>query len=301
MSGQKSYADWIAVDWGTSNFRAWAMRSDGAVLDKVDSPDGMSGLQQAEFEPTLIKHIEQWLGSTKTPVIACGMVGSRQGWQEAPYLTVPTQPCSELISCSAKDSRISMHILPGIKQDQPPDVMRGEETQIAGFLADQPEFDGVICLPGTHTKWVHISAKEVVSFQTFMTGETFALLSKQSVLRHSVMTKDWDQSAFLEAASDCLSRPEAIAAKLFQIRAGHLLNNTEPAVSKAKLSGLLIGAELAASKPYWLGRDVALLGAPELNTLYAATLKAQGVQSQSYTGDDATLKGLIAAYKDLIS
>lgn len=301
MSGQKSYADWIAVDWGTSNLRAWAMGPNGEIKDKIDSPKGMAGLAQSEFEPTLLSHIEQWLGSDKTPVIACGMVGSRQGWSEAPYQAVPAQPCTALSPCSAIDNRIEMHILPGLKQTNPADVMRGEETQIAGFLADYPDFDGVLCMPGTHTKWVHISAKEVVSFQTIITGELFALLSNKSVLRHSVTTDDWDQDAFLSATSETLSRPESLAAKLFHIRASHLLEDTEPSVSKAKLSGLLIGTELAATKPYWLGREVAIIGAPALNKLYGAALAAQGVMTQICTGDDATLKGLIAAYKELIS
>lgn len=301
MSGQKSYADWIAVDWGTSNMRAWAMRADGTVLDKILSDKGMGGLTQDQFEPTLISNVEQWLGSTVTPVIACGMVGSRQGWSEAPYGSVPTQPCLALSPCATMDNRISIHILPGVKQDSPADVMRGEETQIAGYLARNPDFDGVLCMPGTHTKWVHISAKEIVSFQTFMTGETFALLSENSVLRHSVTTSDWDQEAFLASVSDALARPESLAARLFNIRASHLLNDTQASVSKAKLSGTLIGAELAAAKPYWLGREVALIGDPALNRLYAEALKAQGVTPQSHVGDDATLEGLIAAYKDLIS
>ena len=179
--------------------------------------------------------------------------------------------------------------------------MRGEETQIAGFLADHPDFDGILCMPGTHTKWVHISAKEIVSFQTFMTGETFALLSENSVLKHSVATKNWDQDTFMEAVDKTLSRPESLAAQLFQIRASDLLDGTQAAVSKAKLSGALIGAELAAAKPYWLGRDVAIIGDPRLNDLYASALKAQGLDPQDYTGDDTTLKGLTAAYKDLIS
>lgn len=301
MSGHKSYADWIAVDWGTSNLRAWAMRRDGGVLDKIQSSNGMGGLTQEQFEPTLISNIEQWLGSSETPVIACGMVGSRQGWSEAPYRSVPTQPCATLSHCKTTDNRISMYILPGIKQDHPADVMRGEETQIAGYLAQNPDFDGVLCMPGTHTKWVHISAKEIVSFQTFMTGETFALLAENSVLRHSVTTDDWDQDAFLESASDALSRPESLAARLFNIRASHLLNDTQASVSKSKLSGTLIGIELAAAKPYWLGREVALIGDPALNRLYAEALKAHGVTPQTHIGDDATLKGLVAAYKDLIS
>lgn len=299
MSGAAAYADWIAVDWGTSNLRAWAMTADGQVKDQAQSGDGMSGLAPDAFEPALLSLVEPWLGGGETPVIACGMVGSRQGWCEAPYRAAPCTALGALSPCQTKDARISMHILPGIKQEKSPNVMRGEETQIAGFLADNSGFDGVLVLPGTHTKWVHISAEEIVSFQTVMTGELFSLLSKQSVLRHSVDTSDWDAEAFTDAVVDTMAKPEALAAQLFQIRAAHLLADTAPAVSRARLSGLLIGAELAATRPYWLGQNVALIGAPELNTLYASALAPQGLDVQHFDGNDMTLKGLIAAYKEL--
>ncbi|MEM7473067.1 MAG: 2-dehydro-3-deoxygalactonokinase [Pseudomonadota bacterium] len=299
MSGQKSYAVWIAVDWGTSNLRAWAMSASGTVKDKTECGKGMSGLAQSEFEPTLISQIEPWLGTDTVPVIACGMVGSRQGWAEAPYRTVPTTPLGAPSTVKTNDSRISMRILPGLKQDTSPNVMRGEETQIAGFMAANPDFDGVICMPGTHTKWVHISAKEIVSFQTAMTGELFAMLSDHSVLRHSVSGDTLDHDAFRETVSQTMSRPESLAAKLFEIRASHLLENTDGAVSRARLSGLLIGAELASAKPYWLGQNIALVGHPRLNALYADALNVQGLDAAQHTGDEMTLKGLAAAYKEL--
>lgn len=301
MSGQISYADWIAVDWGTSNLRAWAMSACGAVKDKIESDKGMSGLAQEQFEPTLIGLIDPWLGSTATPVIACGMVGSRQGWAEAPYRAVPTTPLGALSAVPTNDARIAMHILPGLKQADTPNVMRGEETQIAGFLAANPEFDGVLCMPGTHTKWVHISAREIVSFQTAMTGELFAVLSDHSVLRHSVGGTDLDHDAFRETVSQTMSRPETLAARLFEIRASHLLEGTDLAVLRARLSGLLIGAELASAKPYWLGQNIALVGHPALTALYADALKVQGLEATQHTGDDLTLTGLAAAYKELVA
>lgn len=302
MSGQSKYADWIAVDWGTSNLRAWAMTRAGKVLAEAKSDQGMSSLAKDEFEPCLLGLIDPWLGSASTPVVACGMVGSRQGWTEAPYREVPTTPAGELYNVICKDPRITAHILPGLKQMKHTDVMRGEETQIAGYLAGNPDFDGVICLPGTHTKWVHISAGEVVSFQTFMTGEMFDLLSSQSVLRHSVGTiADWDQNAFETAVSDAISHPATMAAKLFQLRASDLLERATPAANRARMSGLLIGLELAASKPYWLGQDVALVGAPKLNALYASALAAQGLTTTQQTGDEMTLNGLTAAYQESIA
>ena len=127
----------------------------------------MGGLEQAEFEPALLRLIDPWLGPGKTPVIACGMVGAKQGWAEAPYRPVPCKPGEATpITPTTLDKRIALHILPGISQDSPADVMRGEETQVAGLLYENPQFDGIACLPGTHTKWVHISAEEIVSFRT---------------------------------------------------------------------------------------------------------------------------------------
>jgi 2-dehydro-3-deoxygalactonokinase len=195
-----------------------------------------------------------------------------------------------------QDPRLRVHILPGIKQMQPPDVMRGEETQIGGFLAQEPRFDGVLCLPGTHTKWAHISAQEVVSFRTFMTGELFALLGGQSVLRHSIAATGWDDAAFAEAVSDTLSRPAGLASGLFGLRAGSLLHDTAPEINRARLSGLLIGAELAAARPYWLGQEVAILGEDAVARAYLSALTAQGVAARVLPAETITLAGLTAAY-----
>ncbi|RYH94878.1 MAG: 2-dehydro-3-deoxygalactonokinase, partial [Acetobacteraceae bacterium] len=173
---------WIAVDWGTSNLRAWAVSADGDVLAETSSEEGMGKLTRDGFEPALLRLIGPWL-ERRPPIVACGMVGSRQGWCEAAYRTVPCTPLDRtaLVTAPVQDPRLNVAIAPGLKQLAPADVMRGEETQIAGALRLMPGYDGVMCLPGTHSKWVHISAGEVVSFQTFMTGEMFALLSEQSV------------------------------------------------------------------------------------------------------------------------
>ncbi len=294
MSGSSTYADWIAVDWGTSNLRAWAMRGDAAVAEAT-SDKGMGSLDKSDFESALIALIDPWLGTAKTPVFACGMVGARQGWVEAPYSAVPCKPLArQFAKPETTDPRIDVHVIPGLKQTENPDVMRGEETQIAGLLAAMPTFDGVLCLPGTHTKWVHISAGEVISFRTFMTGELFGLIAKTSVLRHSI-GDGWDDETFTKAVTDTLSRPEAVAANLFALRADQLLNATDPGHAKARLSGLLIGAELAAAKPYWLGQNIILIGDPNLSALYATALQTQGAPSHIANATQTTLAGLNAA------
>jgi 2-dehydro-3-deoxygalactonokinase len=205
----------------------------------------------------------------------------------------------QLIQVGGTD--LNVHIIPGLRQTTPADVMRGEETQIAGFLALNDGWDGVICLPGTHTKWAQISAGEVVSFQTFMTGELFALTAEASVLRYSVGSDAWDENAFDSAVSDTLSKPEKLAARLFSIRADDLLNGTPPASLRARLSGLLIGAELAAARPYWLGTNIALIGATTQAQIYARALQSQGAPALIADAERMTLSGLTTAYRKLIA
>jgi 2-dehydro-3-deoxygalactonokinase len=289
---------WIAADWGTTNLRVWAMSPSGTVLATATSSDGMGTLDRAGYEPALLALIGDWLTGAP-PVIACGMVGSRQGWIEAPYATTPCPATPIGFVCPAvNDPRLAVHIIPGIKQTAPADVMRGEETQIAGYLALNPGFDGVICLPGTHTKWAHISAGEVVSFQTFMTGDLFAAISQHTVLRHS-MGDGWDNDGFAQGLDDAFTRPEKLAARLFSLRAEGLVHGLASAVARARLSGLLIGAELAAAKPYWLGQNVAVVGEGRLSRLYVAALATQSVHATQANGDRTTLAGLTAAYRRL--
>ena len=285
--------DWIAVDWGTSNLRAWAMGADGRVLAEAESDEGMGKLAPEGFEAALLRLITPWLAGNP-PVLACGMVGSRQGWREAPYRAVPCTPLDRaaLIAAPTTDPRLNVTIAPGLMQAEPADVMRGEETQIAGALRLLPGYDGVLCLPGTHSKWAHISAGEVVSFQTFMTGELFALLSTASVLRHGMQGSGWDEAAFDTAVTDALSRPERLGARLFSLRAQGLIAGLTPDAARARLSGLLIGMELAAARPYWLGQRVTLIGAEKLSTAYARALAAQGVTAGRLSVTDCTLAGL---------
>lgn len=289
--------DWIALDWGTRNLRAWAMRG-GAAVAQAQLDTAKETLARDGFAPALHALIAGWQVDAATPIVACGMLGSRRGWVEAPYRPVPCAPLDTGL-IRVPDDSLNVHVIPGLKQPAPPDVMRGEETQIAGFLALNPGWDGVICLPGTHAKWAQVSAGEVISFQTFMTGELFALLADQSVLRPSVQTEDFDGDAFTAAISDILSRPERLAAQLFAIRAADLLNGTVAAVARARLSGLLIGAELAAARPYWLGQNIAVIGAAPQAELYVQALKTQGVPATVADAARMTLAGLTAAYRQL--
>lgn len=272
------------------------MRGD-TVLDQTQSDRGMARVVKGEFQNVLLNLIEGWLGDAPLDVLACGMVGARQGWVEAPYSAVPSAPVPVApIRVPDTDPRIRAFVVPGLKQNSPPDVMRGEETQIAGFLADRQNWEGVICLPGTHTKWSQISAGEVVSFRTFMTGEMFELLRRQSVLKHSV-GDGWNDDAFAEGVADALTKPEQMAARLFGLRAADLLHEQDSGVARARLSGYLIGAELAATRPYWLGQQLAIVGAEGISEVYAAALRQQGAFVETVNGTQSTLAGLLQARK----
>ncbi len=274
----------IAADWGTSNLRIWGIDHRGHVINTINNGKGMASLIPSEFEPYLISLIESWLpkeGNAKCPIIICGMAGAKNGWKEAAYLKAPCPPINKkkIIQVETDDQRISVSIVPGIMQTSPPDVMRGEETQIAGYLSKNPDFDGIICLPGTHTKWAHISANEIVSFKTFMTGEIFLSLSERSILKSSVQSNDFDSTSFLEAFEDTYSNPALLSSKLFGLRAADLLENTSTKFLKSKLSGYLIGCELAGAKSYWLGQNIIMIGNNDLCILYQKALKKLGINT----------------------
>lgn len=294
-------ADWVAVDWGTSSLRAWAMDSAGAVLDMATAEDGMGGLEPNAFEPALLSLIDGWLvRDTQTLVLACGMVGARQGWVEAAYSETPCPPLAtgNLTRAPAQDPRLDVRIVPGLCQTAPPDVMRGEETQIAGLLSQHSGFEGTICLPGTHTKWAEISEGLVQSFRTAMTGELFALLSDSSILRHSLDEDGtFDEEAFAAAVSGTLDNPAALAGELFGIRAASLLTGQSPAKARATLSGLLIGSEVAGLQRSH--SPVLVIGADRLADHYKTALALAGRKADAIPADAITLNGLRQAYAAL--
>ena len=303
MNVATGHVEWIGVDWGTSRLRIWAMTAQG-VLARTNSDHGMGGLRRDGFEPVLLDLIGPWLarGST-TPVVACGMVGAREGWVEAGYASAPCPPFGEapLKRAPARDRRIEVHVIPGVKQEQPRDVMRGEETLVAGVLAARPDFDGVLCLPGTHTKWVRVSAGTVLHFTTFMTGELFGLLAERSVLRHTVGAHGGDSAAFLEAAEIGLARPEEVAGQLFSLRAEALIGTLAPESARARLSGLLAGMELAGARRYWCEQDIAIVGNTSLGTAYAEALGARGRDATTLDAEAAAIAGLTHAYSRLVA
>ncbi|SLN60046.1 2-keto-3-deoxy-galactonokinase [Aquimixticola soesokkakensis] len=282
--------DWIGVDWGTSRLRVFAMRG-ARCLDTRQSDQGMGKVAAEAFEPALLELIAPWLQAGQVmPVLACGMVGARQGWREAPYRAVPCAPVAagKAVQVPTRDPRICVRILPGLRQSAPSDVMRGEETQIAGFLAQRPAFNGTILLPGTHCKHVQIEAGQVIGFTTHMTGELFALLAEKSVLRHSIAPHGTDPEAFAAGVAQGLAG--GAFAALFALRAEALVADLTPTAARARLSGLLIGAELSQSEL----QTCVIIGSGDIAQAYQAALAQRGVVAELCDGADLVREGLTA-------
>ena len=288
----------LAADWGTTHLRVWALGPCQTVAAQAGSDKGMNALAPDQFETALLELVDGWLPADRqTLVLACGMVGARQGWIEADYVRTPALPLSPggFRTAPTADPRLHVQIIPGIAQSDPADVMRGEETQIAGLLARHPAFEGTVCLPGTHCKWAKVGDGRVLGFMTCMTGELFALLERQSVLRHSLRAPGFDLDAFETATADALRSSGPAATNLFSIRARDLLNGVEPSVSRAVLSARLIAAKIVAAEPMWQGRRVVLLANHDLAQLYEMALRAAGATTETVDGADLTIRGLIAA------
>lgn len=309
---------WIAVDWGSSNLRAWGLDKDDQVISQASSDKGMLTLKADEYEAELLRLVGNWLPATgQTDVMVCGMAGARQGWLEAAYLPVPTrldQLSQGAVTPTLTSDQLCVYLLPGLSQTRSTathfDVMRGEETQLAGVVADSPDFTGLVCLPGTHAKWATLEAGAVSGFSTYLTGELFQLLATQSVLKHSVSNNNLHdppcRDAFISAVSEINAAPEIFSSRLFGLRAQDLLDGQLPvgdsrgAVLAARLSGLAIGLELSgACHQQPTDEPITLIGNQALCQRYTLALNAIGYQTQHVDGDIAVLAGLRLAHHAL--
>lgn len=289
-----------AVDWGTSSFRLWLLDQDGQVLAESRSDEGMMKAREFGFAAVLDRHLAKVSAPAELPVVICGMAGAKQGWREANYLETPAS-LHELVERSVKiEADRPIHILPGICQRDArhPDVMRGEETQLLGAVAEGTR-SGLVCMPGTHAKWVQLGEGRVTRFSTFMTGELYAAIAGHTILKLALADQaaaSPDDPAFRHAVLRATENPEQVTARLFSIRSGPLLGLAEAAEGAAKLSGELIGLELAGARAQF-GRveAVTLVGAGKLFELYRAALEAAGVSVKSIDADGAVRAGLLAA------
>ena len=290
-----------AVDWGTSAFRLWLLAEGGRVLGERRSDEGMIRAGQTGFDAVLEKHLADLGAWDGLPVVVCGMAGAKQGWREAGYLDTPADLGALTGRALAVDGyRRDVRILPGIAQRDAgfPDVMRGEETQLLGLAADGVR-SGLVCMPGTHSKWVVLQNGAVTGFSTYLTGELFDVLSRHSILRLAMadVAKPAPRDpAFLAAAKAAHDNPQAVSNLLFSLRSSQLLGFSSSAEGAARLSGTLIGLELAgAFARHGPAQAVVLAGSGDLGDLYMSALDASGVAVDHRPAEEAVLRGLWSA------
>lgn len=302
--GAVQSTDWVAVDWGTSNLRAWGIATDGAIAFEATSAKGMAAIAREDFPGVLLDLLAPHIGDTqRQQVLVCGMAGARQGWIEAPYLTAPadlTELAKAAVIPPDAPPNLSVAILPGVCQRETggENVMRGEETQLLGVSSLVDGFTGAVCMPGTHSKWAALEGSHISRFATAMTGEMFDILRTHSVLRHSLV-EPYDpvdrEDGFAVGSQLGLHDPGRLTSTLFTVRAAALVSGRSSGWCAGYLSGLLIGTEIAASKDWFENAPVVLVGAPGLTALYARVLSQAGAEAKMLDATAATLAGLASA------
>jgi 2-dehydro-3-deoxygalactonokinase len=298
---EMSKAGYVAVDWGTSSFRLWLVDPAGGVLGERRSEEGMMAAGKLGFAAVLRSHLDAVGAANDLPVIICGMAGARQGWVEAGYIDTPAHLESILVrAVAAPGLSRDIRILPGIAQRDPkaPDVMRGEETQLLGALGMSAAGEAIVCIPGTHSKWAIVKDAIVKRFATFMTGELFSVVSRETILSHAVAGAEEaeDVGAFKSAVVAAYEAPALAANLLFQARSSQLLFGGSPAAARERISGTLIGLELAAGlagdRP---ARSVTLVASGRLQRLYRLAFETVSVAVRPVDAEEAVRRGLAVA------
>ena len=277
----------IAVDWGTSSFRAYRLDAQGRITDRRAAARGILMVEAGGFARVLAEEIGGWLEGKSDAVFMSGMIGSRQGWREVPYLSCPADLDGIAGACVDVEWRGgSAFIVPGVScrdAQGVPDVMRGEETQILGEI-EELGADVVVCLPGTHSKYVRVRDRRIVDFTTHMTGEVFGVLWRHSILGRLGDRETVDDEAAFDAGVDRSAHGQGLLHHLFGVRARGLFGEIPPAGAASYLSGLLIGHEIRAAAP---SVPVAVIGAADLTRLYCRAFARCGIEARPVAGEPA--------------
>ena len=280
----------IAVDWGTTNRRAYLMDSSGSCIQEFEDERGIMSVPQGEF-PAAVAEIRSRLGDK--PLLLAGMVGSNRGWIEAPYVPCPAA-ISDLVAGLAWPSKREA-IVPGVKMDSGShaDVMRGEEVQLLGAVASgEVDDDALVCHPGTHNKWVVVHRGRIDSFRTVMTGELFSLLKDHSILCDLLAGEVVPGEAFKAGVELGLSSQD-LPAELFTVRANVLVGKSKGEDAASFASGLLIGTDVRIGLSYPTAAQVTVMGRPELTRLYAAAIALANRPAKEIDGERCFLAGVV--------
>jgi len=290
--GQKSmrWADgFIAVDWGTTNRRAYLIDGSGQCTNEFEDRKGVLSVAAGAF-PDAVSEIRQRLGDK--PLLLAGMVGSNRGWKEARYVPCPAgldDLAAALVWAGEREA-----IVPGVSysKNERADVMRGEEVQLLGAIAaGSVDPDGLVCHPGTHNKWATLREGKISEFRTVMTGELFSLLKDHSILSDLLQSPVELNESFRAAARHAITH-EALPADLFSVRSRVLLGQARKEDAPSYASGLLIGADVRVGLTYPTGANIAVIGRPELTCLYATAIAEAGRTAVELDGERSFLAGI---------
>jgi 2-dehydro-3-deoxygalactonokinase len=280
----------IAVDWGTTNRRAWRLAPGGQVAEEMEDEKGILSVPAGGF-PAAVDEIRSRLG--ELPLLMAGMVGSNRGWVEASYVPCPAG-LPELARNLKWVEPERVAIVPGVSfsSGERADVMRGEEVQLLGAFAEgwiAP--DGALCHPGTHNKWVKMADGRIGEFRTVMTGEIFNLLKSHSILADLLRHPADAGPAFEAGVRHGLERSD-LTAELFSVRARALLGKSKPEESGSYVSGLLIGTDLKEGLALAGEGEIVAMGRPDLTRLFCAALEIAGRPARTVDGEAAFLAGV---------
>jgi 2-dehydro-3-deoxygalactonokinase len=287
----------IVCDWGSTRLRAWTLEPGGGVVARAAFPLGINRHAPDEAAGRLDDEVRPSLGADALPALLCGAVGSNVGWRAIPYVDCPAG--LDQIAAGVGQVRDDVWIVPGLRCDGLGggcDVLRGEETKVLGWLGLRPDHRcgrRLVCQPGTHPKWLAVEDGSVVRFLSAFTGELFGVLSQHSILRND--GKAHDAAAF-EAGLAAAAEGDALLNRLYTARSRLAGGGADPRSAGSYLSGLLIGAEVAAT-PRLLGLEgepVLLLGDQPACERYAAALRRRGIAASHDDGEAAVLAGLVS-------
>ena len=296
----------IVVEWGTTSFRATLIDDDGNEMENIETPQGISKLSKGDHEAVLMTALAPWLSTHGAlPIAALGMITSRNGWIEVPYVPCPAGP-AELAAGSLRKSLPNgsdLVFLPGLTDPSRrpfPDVMRGEEIQVAGHgLAD----DATIIIPGTHSKWTKIKAGRIDSFQTFVTGEIFALLLNNSfIARGATQPPVDDPEAYLRGLEEAKSSA-AMLSLLFSARTGGLVGRLTADQLRSYVHGMVIGQEFRQAREvgwYSEGDEATIVGNDGLNDLYVIAATVFDLKI-TLGADDVLIRGALDVMRRSLS
>jgi 2-dehydro-3-deoxygalactonokinase len=296
----------IGIDWGTTAFRAYRIAAGGAVIETREAAAGILAVRDGDFAGVLRREIGAWLAAEpETPVLASGMIGSRQGWLEVPYCRCPAGSAEIARALLRHPDEPRLHFVPGLSllgAGGVPDVMRGEETQIIGAVGECPGRH-LLVLPGTHSKWALAEDGVITWFATFMTGELFAVLKEHSILGRLMRGEADDHAAFERGLAYARNGAGGLLQRLFSARTLGLFDLLPETGVASYLSGLLIGSEIEEALDCLAAdAEIRVVGASRLARRYRGALAARDLRVRP-ARDEATARGqwLIARAAGLIA